>query len=63
MRRTFSHVGIYLGDGKFIHSPRTGQSIRIEDINVTYWSRHFTGGRRAPELVAPAASTATAPSR
>jgi hypothetical protein len=50
LRRTFSHVGIYLGDGKFIHSPRTGQSIRIEDINISYWSRHFTGARRAPEL-------------
>jgi hypothetical protein len=52
LRRTFSHVGIYLGDGKFIHSPRTGQSVRIEDINVSYWSRHFTGARRAPELAA-----------
>jgi cell wall-associated NlpC family hydrolase len=43
MRRTFSHVGIYLGDGKFIHSPRTGESVRIEDINISYWARHFTG--------------------
>jgi hypothetical protein len=50
MRRTFSHVGIYLGDGKFIHSPRTGESVRIEDINISYWARHFTGARRAPEL-------------
>jgi hypothetical protein len=51
MRRTFSHVGIYLGDGKFIHSPRTGESVRIEDINISYWARHFTGARRVPELV------------
>jgi cell wall-associated NlpC family hydrolase len=50
MRRTFSHVGIYLGDGKFIHSPRTGETVRIEDINISYWARHFTGARRAPEL-------------
>ena len=50
MRRTFSHVGIYLGDGKFIHSPRTGESVRIEDLNVSYWARRFTGGRRVPEL-------------
>jgi len=50
MRRTFSHVGIYLGDGKFIHSPRTGETVRIEDLNVSYWARHFTGGRRVPEL-------------
>ena len=50
MRRTFSHVGIYLGDGKFIHSPRTGESVRIEDINISYWAKHFTGARRVPEL-------------
>ena len=50
MRRTFSHVGIYLGDGKFIHSPRTGASVRVEDINISYWARHFTGARRVPEL-------------
>ena len=50
MRRTFSHVGIYLGDGKFIHSPRTGETVRIEDLNVSYWARRFTGGRRVPEL-------------
>ena len=50
MRRTFSHVGIYLGDGKFIHSPRLGETVRIEDINISYWARRFTGGRRAPEL-------------
>jgi len=60
LRRTFSHVGIYLGDGKFIHSPRSGQSVRIEDINIAYWARHFTGARRAPELAAPAAETSLA---
>ena len=59
MRRTFSHVGIYLGDGKFIHSPRTGESVRIEDINISYWARHFTGARRVPEL-ADAGGTPTA---
>jgi cell wall-associated NlpC family hydrolase len=59
MRRTFSHVGIYLGDGKFIHSPRTGESVRIEDINISYWARHFTGARRVPEL-ADASGTPTA---
>jgi cell wall-associated NlpC family hydrolase len=57
MRRTFSHVGIYLGDGKFIHSPRTGESVRIEDIGIAYWARHFTGARRAPELAATSGGT------
>lgn len=59
MRRTFSHVGIYLGDGKFIHSPRTGETVRIEDINISYWAKHFTGARRVPEL-ADAGGTPTA---
>jgi cell wall-associated NlpC family hydrolase len=47
MRRTFSHVGIYVGDDKFIHAPRTGAEVRIEDMSESYWSRRFTGARRA----------------
>lgn len=47
MKRTFSHVGIYVGDDKFIHSPRTGSEVRIEDMRDSYWSRRFTGARRA----------------
>ena len=47
MKRTFSHVGIYVGDDKFIHSPRTGGEVRIEDMRESYWSRRFTGARRA----------------
>ena len=47
MKRTFSHVGIYVGDDKFIHSPRTGGAVRIEDMRDSYWSRRFTGARRA----------------
>ncbi len=47
MRRTFSHVGIYIGDDKFIHSPRAGGEVRIENMRETYWSRRFTGARRA----------------
>ncbi len=46
MRRAFSHVGIYLGDGKFIHAPRTGKKVRIEDMDVAYWSKRFDGARR-----------------
>ncbi len=49
MRRTFSHVGIYLGDGKFIHAPRAGEVVRVEDMRSAYWSRRFTGARRAPQ--------------
>lgn len=46
MRRTFSHVGIYIGDGKFVHSPKPGQEVRIESLSVAYWARRFTGARR-----------------
>jgi cell wall-associated NlpC family hydrolase len=46
MRQTFSHVGIYVGDNKFIHSPRTGKSVRVEDMRDAYWERRFTGARR-----------------
>jgi len=46
MRRNFSHVGIYVGDNKFIHSPRSGSEIRVEDMGVAYWKRRFNGARR-----------------
>lgn len=46
LRRTFSHVGIYVGDHKFIHSPKPGAAVRIEDMRVNYWSRRFDGARR-----------------
>jgi len=46
MRRTFSHVGIYVGGGKFIHSPKPGAQVRVEDMSVNYWQRRFDGARR-----------------
>ena len=54
MKRTFSHVGIYVGDDKFIHAPRSGSEVRIEDMRESYWARRFTGARRA-DLTAAAA--------
>ncbi len=45
--RMFSHVGIYVGEGKFIHSPRTGAVVRVEDMRLSYWSKRFNGARRA----------------
>ena len=47
MRRAFSHVGIYVGEGKFIHAPRTGGEVRVEDMRQAYWSKRFNGARRA----------------
>lgn len=47
MRRAFSHVGIYVGDGKFIHAPRSGSDVRIDDLGSAYWLKRFNGARRA----------------
>jgi cell wall-associated NlpC family hydrolase len=56
MRRAFSHVGIYIGEGKFIHAPKPGGEVRVEDMGISYWSRRFDGARRvqtsAPEATA-----------
>lgn len=41
-----SHVGIYIGDGRFIHSPSTGKRIRIENLSGQYWKRRFVGFAR-----------------
>lgn len=46
MRRAFSHVGIYIGDGKFIHAPRRGKRVKIDDMRSAYWQKRFNGARR-----------------
>ena len=56
MRRAFSHVGIYVGDGNFIHSPKPGAEIRVESMSVAYWARRFDGARRVPVEPSGAAS-------
>jgi cell wall-associated NlpC family hydrolase len=60
MRHAFSHVGIYIGEGKFIHSPKPGAQVRVEDMGVAYWKRRFDGARRvltgAPPDPQPAAT-------
>ncbi|MBI5005913.1 MAG: C40 family peptidase [Nitrosomonadales bacterium] len=43
---SFSHVGIYIGEGKFVHSPRTGETVRTEDMQMKYWVARFDGARR-----------------
>jgi cell wall-associated NlpC family hydrolase len=48
MRSAFSHVGIYLGDNRFVHAPRTGRSVRVEDMRETYWAKRYNGARRLP---------------
>ena len=54
LKRTFSHVGIYVGEGRFIHSPKPGAQVRVESMSVDYWARRFDGARRV-QTSAPAA--------
>jgi cell wall-associated NlpC family hydrolase len=49
MRRAFSHVGIYLGEGRFMHSPRPGGEVRVEDMGSSYWVKRYNGARRVVE--------------
>jgi cell wall-associated NlpC family hydrolase len=63
LKRTFSHVGIYVGEGKFIHAPRPGGEVRVEEMSLAYWKKRFTGARRVegaqqPQAAAVAAGTA-----
>lgn len=46
MRRAFSHVGIYIGNGKFIHAARTGKGVRVDSMSLPYWNSRFNGGGR-----------------
>ncbi|POT57496.1 endopeptidase [Citrobacter amalonaticus] len=45
-RGTADHVGVYVGNGKFIQSPRSGQEIQITSLSEDYWQRHYVGARR-----------------
>lgn len=45
-RGTADHVGVYVGNGKFIQSPRTGRDIQITSLSEDYWQRHYVGARR-----------------
>ncbi|WP_136419306.1 MULTISPECIES: C40 family peptidase [Oxalobacteraceae] len=49
LRHAFSHVGIYLGNNKFIHSPSPGGEVRIESMDLSYWKKRFNGARRINE--------------
>lgn len=45
-RGQVSHVGLYIGEGKFIHSPRTGKNVRIDSLANSYWKKNFTTAKR-----------------
>ncbi|HEY0197370.1 MAG TPA: C40 family peptidase [Rhodanobacter sp.] len=53
-KRRISHVGIYIADGRFIHSPTSGKSVQISSLDEAYWAKHFAGAKR-PQAIAMAA--------
>ena len=46
LQRANSHVGIYIGGGRFIHAPRTGAVVRLEPMRSSYWLQRYDGARR-----------------
>jgi cell wall-associated NlpC family hydrolase len=63
-RFAFSHVGLYLGEDRFIHAPATGREVEIANLSQAYWQKHFNGARRLvgvmPALMPRIISTAQA---
>jgi cell wall-associated NlpC family hydrolase len=48
LRKPFSHVGIYLGESRFVHSPSRGGAVEIVDMSDRYWKSRYNGARRLP---------------
>jgi cell wall-associated NlpC family hydrolase len=46
MGRRYSHVGVYIGQDQFVHSPASGGVVRVENMNDRYWAKRYTGARR-----------------
>jgi hypothetical protein len=46
MGRKYSHVGVYIGQDQFVHSPASGGVVRVENMNDRYWAKRYTGARR-----------------
>lgn len=51
LKSAFSHVGIYMGDNKFIHAPSAGKSVRVESMKDGYWANRFNGAQRLDKEV------------
>lgn len=49
LRRANSHVGIYIGDGKFVHAPSSGGKVRVESMSTAYWNKRFDGAKRVTD--------------
>lgn len=52
LKKAFSHVGIYLGEGRFIHAPSSGGGVHVVNMNDPYWAKRFNGARRIEPLSA-----------
>jgi cell wall-associated NlpC family hydrolase len=61
VRRAYSHVAIYLGDGRFVHAPAGGGKVRVESLSDRYWTVRFNGARRL--VAAPVQVTAVLPAQ
>ena len=48
--KRISHVGIYLGNGRFIHAPSTGKTVSISALDEGYWAKRFAGAKRPSSL-------------
>lgn len=45
-RRAYSHVGIYIGDARFVHAARYGREVEVSDMRGSYWRQRYNGARR-----------------
>ena len=45
-RGNVSHVGIYVGEGRFVHAPSTGGTVRLDRLDGPYWRDHYSGAKR-----------------
>ena len=58
LKSAFSHVGIYMGDNKFIHAPSSGKVVRVESMKDGYWARRFNGAQRLDKEIEKSESNA-----
>lgn len=46
--RSVTHVGIYVGEGRFVHAPNEGGTVRLDRLDDSYWRDHYSGAKRIP---------------